>query len=76
MTARFFRPVGAYRPRRGVADVCLSDARRMPGDTQVATGRSRSATHSLQEPGYSREPLSPAISIASRLWHALTPEPH
>ncbi len=42
----------------------------------VATGRLGSRIHSLHEPAYSREPLRPAASIASRLWQAVTPEPH
>ena len=42
----------------------------------TATGFDGSADHSLHEPGYSTEPSSPAISMASRLWQAVTPEPH
>ena len=34
------------------------------------------ATHSLHEPGYRRLPFRPAYSIDSRLWQAVTPEPH
>ena len=41
-----------------------------------ATGRAGSAHHSLHEPGYRCEPVSPACSMASRLWQAVTPEPH
>lgn len=35
-----------------------------------------SLDHSLQEPGYSTLPGSPAASIANRLWQAVTPDPH
>jgi hypothetical protein len=42
-----------------------------------ATGRAGSvADHSLHEPGYSVLPGRPACAIASRLWQAVTPEPH
>jgi hypothetical protein len=41
-----------------------------------ATGRAGSDDHSLHEPGYNAEPGRPATSIASRLWQAVTPEPH
>ena len=41
----------------------------------VATGRLGSRIHSLHEPAYNREPFSPAASIASRLWHAVRPDP-
>ena len=34
-----------------------------------------SVDHSLQDPGYTRDPPRPAISIASALWQAATPEP-
>src|SRR5206468_2396697 len=40
-----------------------------------STGRAGSADHSLHDPGYSFAPCMPACSIASRLWHAVTPEP-
>ncbi len=40
-----------------------------------AAGGSRS-THPLHDGAYSREPQRPAYSIASRLWQAVTPEPH
>ena len=42
----------------------------------VATGRDGSLHHSLHEPGYRREPDRPAISMDSRLWQAVMPEPH
>src|SRR4051794_5557070 len=50
--------------------------RRRPGDSPqpTATGREGSEDHSLHEPGYSAAPDNPAISIASRLWQAVTPE--
>src|SRR3984893_4118316 len=41
-----------------------------------ATGRAGSRIHSLHDPAYSRAPASPAASSASRLWQAVTPEPH
>src|SRR5439155_9611545 len=44
------------------------------GSAPVATGASR-LDQSLHEPSYRRTFLTPASSIASRLWHALTPEP-
>ena len=34
-----------------------------------------SLDHSDHEPAYSFAPLIPACSSASRLWHAVTPEP-
>src|SRR5207249_126052 len=48
--------------------------RMLPGSAPVATGASR-LDQSLHEPSYRRTFLTPASSIASRLWHALTPEP-
>src|SRR5580658_9445761 len=42
----------------------------------LATGRTGSLTQPLHDGAYSREPCSPACSIASRLWQAVTPEPH
>src|SRR3989442_5144257 len=41
-----------------------------------ATGRAGSATHSLHDPGYRREPESPAILMARTLLQAGTPDPH
>ncbi len=46
------------------------------GHPPRTTGREASEDHSLHEPGYSREPRSPAIVMASTLWQAVTPEPH
>ncbi|MNY53332.1 hypothetical protein D3C86_1890780 [compost metagenome] len=42
----------------------------------VAMGAPACALHSLHEPGYRAAPVSPATSMASRLWQAVTPEPH
>ena len=42
----------------------------------VATGRVGSALHCDQEPAYSRPGRMPACSSTSRLWQAVTPEPH
>ncbi|MBW7656561.1 hypothetical protein K1I42_04560 [Hydrogenophilus thermoluteolus] len=39
-----------------------------------ATGRVGSAHHSLHEPAYNWPNGIPACAIASRLWHAVTPE--
>ena len=41
-----------------------------------AIGRVGSVIQSLHEPTYSFEPDNPQCSIASRLWHAVTPDPH
>ncbi len=48
-----------------------------PGSTDfsISTGLAGSADHSLHEPGNSRAPRSPACSSASKLWHAVTPDP-
>src|SRR5690606_19795761 len=60
--------------RAGLAPL-VAAPRRIRGTHPWLLGRSGSVIHSLHEPGYSREPGSPAISMASRLWHAVTPEP-
>ena len=52
------------------------DRRRPQATAPVATGRDGSLHHSLHEPGYRREPDRPAISMDSRLWQAVMPEPH
>jgi hypothetical protein len=60
-------------PSLGVGDHALFSLRdRYPR----AIGRAGSAHHSLQEPGYRRDAVNPAISMASALWQADTPEPH
>ncbi len=41
-----------------------------------STGRDGSLIQPLQDGANGREPCSPACSIASRFWHAVTPEPH
>jgi len=44
--------------------------------SQRSTGRAGSAHHSLHEPAYSLVGGRPAWAMASRLWQAVTPEPH
>ena len=44
-------------------------------DGPVSTGREGSLDHSDHEPAKSGVPGSPACAMASRLWHAVTPEP-
>ena len=48
--------------------------RRVPNHP-ISTPRDGSADHSDHDPTYSFAPRMPACSIASRLWHAVTPEP-
>ncbi len=48
---------------------------RHPGSGPVAIGLLGSADQSLHDPSYSTPPSTPASSIASRLWQAVTPLP-
>ena len=57
-----------------VARVILEGAAQA-GSSPVATGRSGSVTHSLQEPGYRAAPSTPANSSASTVCAAVIPEP-
>ena len=71
--------VGEAQQRADIVDKATDIIEKMLDDIMaipVATGRDGSLHHSLQEPGYRREPARPAISMASRLWQAVTPEPH
>ena len=66
------RPI--VRWSRAVRDLAANPI--APSQAPVAIGRAGSADHSLHDPGYNAAPLSPAISIASKLWQADAPEPH
>ena len=61
------QPTRPTRPARSFAS--------RAGASLVSIGRSGSRLHCDHEPGKGRPAPSPACSIASRLWQAVTPEP-
>ena len=67
------RPLRTPRSNRRIQAYCTDTKTDVAYDR--STGRDASLDHSLQDPGYSLLPCSPACSSASRFWQAVTPEP-
>src|SRR6185437_3935769 len=72
---RVFRGL-AFPRSADTAALAAHAGKRGVHSSPVATGRVRSLTQPLHDGAYKREPARPACSIASRLWQAVTPEPH
>ena len=65
-----------YR-RAGGQYACRPETPGAPNRSVAGGDRScRVADPFTHDPAYRRPPCRPAISIASRLWQAVTPEPH